>query len=184
MVSDDRDALGSRGDDVLMRTLRVLLVTALSLGLSSGVAGAASFGPWGNWLHDDCEYAAAANLFVHEYPNLPLTTNQVLAAWNDGIGETYHSSFDYMETTGFDGRTATPRPVTTRASIIYAASHGGVWATVDSGQHAVAIVAANSKGVIVEDSTMPVRYFDTWSWWATHQAGTGEEYWWFKWNQT
>lgn len=147
------------------------------------------YGSFGNWLTGDCEYAAMANLFEHQYPNEHLTTAQVLSAYggaagSDGApGETYMSAIDYMGTVGFNGHTATIRPVRTRPGVIYAANHGGIWATVESGAHAVAIVGANAKGVMVVDSTMSthMRFFEPWSYWA-NLAGKGEEYWWVKWN--
>jgi len=60
-----------------------------------------------------------------------------------------------------------------------------VWATVQSGQHAVAIVAASAKGLLVVDSTMGngMKYFEPWGMWAKYLAGTGEEYWGLHWNQ-
>jgi len=143
------------------------------------------YSSFGNWLKGDCEYAAMANLFEHQYPAMHLTTKQVLDAWHNGNGETYYSAIDFMRTVGFNGKTATITPLQTRAEIIQAANHGGVWATVQSGQHAVAIVAASAKGLLVVDSTMGngMKYFEPWGMWAKYLAGTGEEYWGLHWNQ-
>jgi len=137
---------------------------------------------FGNNYKGDCEYAAAANLTLHEYPLIKITTKEVLKAWNNGIGETYYSALKYVNTIGWSGHKALTIPVITRPSIIYAANHGGVWATEYSGTHAIAIIAANKNGIRVVDSTMNgITFYSSWNNWAKYFAGKNEEYWWFKW---
>lgn len=61
---------------------------------------------------------------------------------------------NFLESGGF-GHSATVAIVTTRSQIIYAANHGGIWLDSTVLGHAVAIIHANPKGVVIVDGYGP-----------------------------
>ena len=122
-------------------------------GLGATPAGATTFHDFGNATYNDCGYEAMANLTLARYPAAHITTAQVLRAWRAGNAG-WDSSITYAQTVGFGGHRLTGRheiPITDRGALIRAANHGGVWATVLGGNHAVGFVRANLKGVWLVD---------------------------------
>ena len=154
-----------------MRSLTFLRRSSAALALLSGawpsIAGAQPYAAFGNLWTDDCQFETDANLILHEYPNAHISIAEVLRAYDNGKGLNLYSGLDYLEYHGFDGHTATWTPVTTKAQIIYAAMHGGVWATMFNGSHAVGILAANEKTLVtVDDGIVQHQTWANWDWFA------------------
>lgn len=110
-----------------------------------------SYETFGNDNVGNCPFAALANLVRSRWANAPITTNEVIREWR-----TYDATIGplaFMFEHGLGGHSISSyAPVTSRAQIIKAANAGGVYATILGGEHAVAVVRANNKGV----------YFVTW----------------------
>jgi hypothetical protein len=147
--------------------------------LLANAAGASTpaYGGFDNSRYGDCAFAVIANLTIHEYPAAAISTANVLDAWGFKGGQPFLVSLDFVESTGFDGHTATFQQVTTLPGIINAANHGGVWATWWNGTHAVAIIAATSSTVTFVNSNA-IQFGETvqtvpWSvWW----GNTGKDW--------
>ena len=116
---------------------------------ASGAAGPTwPYGVWGNAGHEalgDCPEAAGANLVRNLFPTAPITTAQVEGYYRN---DSSLGSLGILEGYGYGGhRIDGYTPVTTRAQFIAGANHGGLYAVVLSGEHAVAVIGASTRGV-------------------------------------
>lgn len=150
---------------------RLLLLTIAMMVLIVGPASASSYGVFGNLWTGDCQFEADANLIIHEFPQAHVTTAEVLRAYDDAKGLNLYSGLNYLQYVGFDGYTATWTQITTKAQVIYAADHGGVWATMFNGSHAVGIIAANATSLVtVDDGIVQHQSWANWYWFAGRQV--------------
>ena len=138
----------------LSRAVRRVAVAGLVAGLvavaTPAVAGASQYEYFGNGWNGDCAFASLANLVRYNWPTAPITTDQVLAAWNaepqDPLG--------YMITTGFGGHRISnygEHKTLSKSLVKYALAHGGLVAWIDfppEGPHAVAVVGMNASGIL------------------------------------
>jgi hypothetical protein len=127
----------------------ITLVTLFSLLALATPANANSYSPFGNNHVPDCAFATDAYLVLHEYPNAKITTAEVVSAWRSQFPGPNSGPIGYLQQTGFDGHVisgSTDLPLT-RAAIIAGAANGGISAGVWGGTHAVAIIAADRKGI-------------------------------------
>jgi hypothetical protein len=125
-------------------------------------ASASTYQSFGNLKYGDCAYEAMANLELHEFPGLKITTNEVVRAWREGHKQGFNI-FPYMMTTGFDGEKISPMlsgGITTKEQIIQGVANGGVWSTLSNGSHAVAIIGADRRFVTIVDDGI----IEHWSW--------------------
>ncbi len=132
-----------------------LCVSTLAL-VAPSVASAAPqstppYQAWGNDNIGNCPFAAMANLVRSHWAKAPITTNEVIRDWR--TYDTTIGPLAFMFEDGLGGHAISSyAPVTTRAQFIAGANAGGLYAVILGGEHAVAVVGANSKGV----------YFVTW----------------------
>jgi hypothetical protein len=152
-----------------------------------GAAAGATYSPFGNLKVGDCAYESMANLELHEFPWVHITTKDVVDAYFRGH-ENGYSAIPYMMTTGFGGQTILPIPSGTledqfglsdaamKAAIIQGVANGGVWSTVMDGLHAVAIIGADLHHVTIVDDGI----VEHWSWgnfwWNQGPAGDNTMY--------
>lgn len=130
-------------------TICVLAVSAFWCAMPASATGV-HYGTFGNLTYPDCQYEAAANLVLSQFPQAQITTNEVLRAWRE-FGINALAGLTYLEDYGFDGyHAATANLVTGKSAIIAAANGGGIWADLSWG-HVVAVVHANPREVTVVD---------------------------------
>jgi hypothetical protein len=152
-----------------MRTRsKVVLGVSLAAGfgvlcvIGPGPAGASTYQSFGNLKYGDCAYEAMANLELHEFPGLKITTNEVVRAWREGDKQGFNV-IPYMMSTGFDGKTIgaiTNGSLTSKSQIIQAVANGGAWATISDSSHAVAIIGADRRFITIVDDGI----IEHWSW--------------------
>jgi hypothetical protein len=135
------------------------------------------YGVWDNNLLPDCQYAAAANLVIAEFPQAVITTDEVVTAFDTyGIGwiGSYWAGQWYVVNVGFDGHQANSVTTINESQVLPAANQGGVevqiseqaWGQPANLSHDIAIVKATSTDVFIVNS-----------WYATVQ-----DYSWANWN--
>jgi hypothetical protein len=132
---------------------------------ASGAAGPTwPYGVWGNAGHEalgDCPEAAGANLVRNLFPTAPITTAQVEGYYRN---DSSLGGLGILEGYGYGGhRIDGYTPVTTRAQFIAGANHGGLYAVVLSGEHAVAVIGASTRGVTFV--SWGIVFNDTWAQW-------------------
>lgn len=129
-----------------------LVALAISQPILSTHAGALRdrYSAFGNNTLGDCTYAAEANLVRWKWPNAPITTSQVVDAWQAQPG----LALTYFVTTGFGGHRIAGfseyDSVMNRPEVQAAIEGGGLIAWVETpwGFHAVAIIGATVTGPV------------------------------------
>lgn len=137
-----------------MNRLAALFITVFAIFGVASSAGASTYGAFGNLSSGDCQYETAANLVLREDPHARISTAEVLRAYRlNGIDgpEGTPEGLDYLEQIGFAGwRVESATPVVTNEAIVAGANAGGIFAALSWG-HAIAIIHANPKRVVIVD---------------------------------
>jgi hypothetical protein len=137
-----------------------------------------AFGTFDNNLLADCQYAAAANLVIAEFPQAVITTDEVVTAFDTyGIGwiSPYWAGQWYLMNVGFDGFEASSVTTINEDQVEAAANNGGVevelWEqTLDPSvmaSHDIDIVSATSTDVFVVNSWYASVQDYSWANWNT-----------------
>jgi hypothetical protein len=146
----------------------------LALSSSGAAAPPWRFGTWGNEGHEalgDCPEGAGANLVRNLFPTAPITTAQVENYYRN---DSSLGGLGILEGYGYGGhRIDGYTPVTTRAQFIAGANHGGLYAIVWSGEHAVAVIGASTHGVTFV--SWGIVWNVTWSQWKTTWSPVSED---------
>jgi hypothetical protein len=139
------------------------------------------YGVWDNNLLPDCQYAAAANLVIAEFPQAVITTDEVVTAFDTyGIGwiGSYWAGQWYLMNVGFDGFEASSVTTINEDQVEAAANNGGVevelWEqTLDPSvmaTHDIDIVSATQTDIYVVNSWYATVQDYSWANWNTMMA--------------
>lgn len=137
-----------------MKRALAIAVAGASLWMAAPAAASSRYQAFGNLTYNDCQYEAAANLVLYHDARAKITTGEVLRAWRKyrivGPAAT-PGGLDFLENVGFAGwRVSSARVTSSRSAIIAAANSGGVFAALGWG-HAVAVIHANARKLVVVD---------------------------------